>query len=305
MANMGGLAWAPSAVALDLGKHSKLFAQPVAMRANDIAEVIERFGATAHAAEQAGFTGVQIHAAHGYLISQFLSPLTNRREDAWGGSLSNRARLLLEVVRAVRARVAPGFCVAVKLNSADFQRGGFSEDDAKQVLQMLNAEQVDLVELSGGSYESPAMQGRTADGRTLAREAYFLEFARDLAQVARMPVMTTGGIARRAVAEQVLENGVAIVGIATALAAVPDLPRQWQAGAEPRAAMPAVAWRDKAMTSLAQMALVRRRLHALAAGGRALAAYSPLFTLVLDQLRGLRLTRRYRAWSRAESTLRG
>jgi 2,4-dienoyl-CoA reductase-like NADH-dependent reductase (Old Yellow Enzyme family) len=299
MANMGGLAWAPSAVALDLGKHSKLFAQPVAMGAADIADVIERFAATAHAAEQAGFTGVQIHAAHGYLISQFLSPLTNRRDDAWGGSLANRARLLLEVVRAVRARVAPGFCVAVKLNSADFQRGGFSEDDARQVLAMLNAERVDLVELSGGSYESPAMQGRTADGRTLAREAYFLEFAKDLARVAQMPLMTTGGIARRAIAEQVLAGGVAIAGIGTALAAVPDLPRQWQAGREPVAAMPAVAWKDKALTSLAQMALVRRRLHALAAGKGSLAAYSPLFTLVLDQLRGLRLTRRYRAWSRA------
>jgi 2,4-dienoyl-CoA reductase-like NADH-dependent reductase (Old Yellow Enzyme family) len=298
MANMGGLAWAPSAVALDMGKHSKLFAQPVAMLDADIAEVVDRFAATAHAAEQAGFTGVQIHAAHGYLISQFLSPLTNRRSDAWGGSLANRARLLLEVVRAVRARVAPGFCVAVKLNSADFQRGGFSEDDARQVLAMLNAERVDLVELSGGSYESPAMQGRTADGRTLAREAYFLEFARDLAQVASMPLMTTGGIARREIAEQVLAGGIAIVGMATALAALPELPREWQAGREPNAAMPAVDWRDKVLASLARMALVRRRLHALGKGGGVLAAYSPVFTLVLDQLRSVRLTRRYRAWVR-------
>jgi 2,4-dienoyl-CoA reductase-like NADH-dependent reductase (Old Yellow Enzyme family) len=303
MANMGGLAWAPSAVALDLGKHSKMFAQPVAMTEGDIAEVIERFAATAHAAEQAGFTGVQIHAAHGYLLSQFLSPLTNRRDDAWGGSLPNRARLLLDVVRAVRARVAPGFCVGVKLNSADFQRGGFSEDDARQVLALLNAEQVDLVELSGGSYESPAMQGRTADGRTLAREAYFLEFARDLAQVAAMPLMTTGGIARRTIAEQVLHSGIAIVGIATALAAVPDLPREWQAGREPAAAMPAVDWKDKTLVSLARMALVRRRLHALAGGAETPTAYSPVFTLVLDQLRGARLTRRYRAWLRAAASI--
>jgi 2,4-dienoyl-CoA reductase-like NADH-dependent reductase (Old Yellow Enzyme family) len=298
MANMGGLAWAPSAVALDIGKHSKMFAQPVAMSGADIADVIERFAATAHAAERAGFTGVQIHAAHGYLLSQFLSPLTNRRDDDWGGSLARRARLLLEVVRAVRARVASAFCVGVKLNSADFQRGGFSEDDARQVLAMLNAEQVDLVELSGGSYESPAMQGRTADGRTLAREAYFLEFARDLAQVATMPLMTTGGIARRKIAEEVLHSGVAIVGIASALAAVPDLPRAWQAGHEPVAAMPAVDWKDKALVSLASMALVRRRLHALAAGAGALTAYSPVVTLVLDQLRSARLTRRYRAWLR-------
>lgn len=303
MANMGGLAWAPSAVALDMGKHSKMFAQPRAMSEADIAEVIERFAATAHAAEQAGFTGVQIHAAHGYLLSQFLSPLANRRDDAWGGSLARRARLLLEVVRAVRARVAPGFCVGVKLNSADFQRGGFSENDAREVLAMLNGEQVDLVELSGGSYESPAMQGRTADGRTLAREAYFLEFARDLAQVATMPLMTTGGIARRTIAEGALQGGVAIVGIATALAAVPDLPRAWQAGREPAAAMPAVDWKDKALVSLARMALVRRRLHALARGAGALAAYSPAFTLIVDQLHGARLTRRYRAWLRTVAPL--
>jgi 2,4-dienoyl-CoA reductase-like NADH-dependent reductase (Old Yellow Enzyme family) len=299
MANMGGLAWAPSSVALDMGKHSKLFAQPVAMSEADIAEVIQRFAATARAAEEAGFTGVQIHAAHGYLVSQFLSPLANRRLDVWGGSLANRARLLLEIVRAVRARVAPGFCVAVKLNSADFQRGGFSEDDARRVLAMLNGERVDLVELSGGSYESPAMQGRTADGRTLAREAYFLEFAKDLAQVAGMPLMTTGGISRRAVAEQVLAGGVAVVGMATALAAAPDLPREWQAGHEPVASLPEVDWKDKVLTSLARMALVRRRIHALGRGGEDSTAYSPLFTLVLDQLRGARLGRRYRSWIRS------
>jgi 2,4-dienoyl-CoA reductase-like NADH-dependent reductase (Old Yellow Enzyme family) len=182
---------------------------------------------------------VQIHAAHGYLISQFLSPLTNRRADGWGGSLVNRARLLLAVVGAVRSRVSAGFSVSVKLNSADFQRGGFSEDDAKQVVLLLNELAVDLIELSGGSCESPAMQGRTADGRTLAREAYFLEFAKDLAAIARMPVMTTGGIARKAVAEQVLASGVAVAGIATALAEVPDLPLQSLLAAVDRDTRPA------------------------------------------------------------------
>ncbi len=161
MADMGGNAWAPSAIPMAMGKYSKAFAQPEAMSEAQIAEVIARFAASAHAAERAGFTGVQIHTAHGYLISQFLSPLANQRSDRWGGELANRARLLLEVVRAVRKRVSPGFCVAVKLNSADFQRGGFSPDEARQVLLMLNELPVDLVELSGGSYESPAMQGAT------------------------------------------------------------------------------------------------------------------------------------------------
>jgi 2,4-dienoyl-CoA reductase-like NADH-dependent reductase (Old Yellow Enzyme family) len=296
MANMGGNAWAPSAVALDVGKHSKLFAQPEAISAAQITEVVARFAATAQAAEQAGFSGVQIHAAHGYLLSQFLSPLTNQRRDQWGGSIANRARLLLDVVRAVRERVSPGFGVAVKLNSADFQRGGFSEDDARQVVQLLNELPVDLIELSGGSYESPAMQGRTADGRTLAREAYFLEFARELAAVARMPVMTTGGISRKAVAQQVLDSGIALAGIATALAVVPDLPHQWRDGREPVALMPQVTWKDKVLVALAQMALVKRRLRALGAGRAALGRYSPLFTLIADQFRQRSLTKRYRRW---------
>jgi 2,4-dienoyl-CoA reductase-like NADH-dependent reductase (Old Yellow Enzyme family) len=296
MANMGGLALAPSGVALDLGKHSKLFAQPVAMSAANIAEVIQRFADTAHAAEQAGFNGVQIHAAHGYLLSQFLSPLTNRRDDEWGGSLQNRARLLLEVVRAVRARVSAGFSVAVKLNSADFQRGGFSEEDAREVVQLLNEQAVDLIELSGGSYESPAMQGRTADGRTLAREAYFLEFAQALADVARMPVMTTGGITRPAIAEQVLASGVAVVGIATALSVAPDLPQQWRAGHALNAAAAPVNWKDKTLGSIASMALVRRRMRTIGSGGNSGGSLSPLWTLIADQFRASVLTRRYRKW---------
>ena len=172
-ANLGQATWAPSAVALELGTMSRHFSKPQAMTTQVIEDIIRRFARSAQLAEQAGFTGVQIHAAHGYLLSQFLSPLTNQRTDQWGGALENRARLLLEIVKAVRAAVSPGFAVAVKLNSADFQRGGFSADDAKEVVGLLNPLGIDLVELSGGSYEAPAMQGQARDGRTLAREAYF------------------------------------------------------------------------------------------------------------------------------------
>ncbi|HGM5252205.1 TPA: NADH:flavin oxidoreductase/NADH oxidase family protein [Serratia marcescens] len=298
MANMGGNAWAPSAIPMAMGKYSKAFAQPEAMSEAQIAEVIARFAASAHAAEKAGFTGVQIHAAHGYLISQFLSPLANRRSDRWGGELANRARLLLEVVHAVRQRVSPDFCVAVKLNSADFQRGGFSPDEARQVLLMLNELPVDLVELSGGSYESPAMQGEAADDSTLAREAYFLTFARDLAAVARMPVMTTGGIARPSVAQRVLNSGVAVVGIATAMAEIPDLPRRWQTGEAPHALPEPVKWRDKTLTLLARMALIKRRMHALSRDRTRNVRYSPLWSLLIDRWRTRRTLRRYHAWLR-------
>ena len=295
-ANMGQPGWAPSAVAVDLGKHSKLMAVPREMSDADIEQTIVRFVDTARLAEQAGFTGVQIHAAHGYLVSQFLSPLTNRRTDRWGGTLENRARLLLEIVRRVRDVVAPTFCVAVKLNSADFQRGGFDADDAAAVVGMLNGMPVDLVELSGGSYEAPAMQGQTRDGRTLAREAYFLQFAADIAKVARMPVMTTGGIVRREVAEQVLAQGVAMTGIASALAMDPALPSRWRRGEIVDGSGPHVTIQDKTMSAMATMSIIRRQLQRLGDGKATRPSENAWLALVLDQLHTMGLTRRYRRW---------
>lgn len=293
---MGQEAWAPSAVPLDLGSYSKLFAQPREMTAADMAEVVRRFARTAQLAEQAGFNGVEIHAAHGYLISQFLSPLSNRRTDQWGGSLENRARLLIDVVKAVRAVVSPGFGVGVKLNSADFQRGGFDVADARAVVEWLNDLSVDLVELSGGSYEAPAMQGQSRDGRTLAREAYFLEFARDIAQVARMPVMVTGGIRRQAVAEQVLSSGISVVGMATALAVEPALPKHWQAGRDAAPAIPSITWKNKAAATMAQMAVVKHQLRRLSRAQKTQTDVSPLRALVCEQVLTLRRTRQYRQW---------
>ncbi|MBV8380257.1 MAG: NADH:flavin oxidoreductase/NADH oxidase family protein [Paucibacter sp.] len=300
-AALGNPGYAPSEVALQLGKHSKMFAPVKALSIEEIQAIVQRFADTARAAQAAGFDGVQVHAAHGYLLSQFLSPLTNRRSDGYGGGIEQRARLLIEAVRAVKAVARDGFAVAVKLNSADLQRGGFSEDDARAVVEMLNAEGIDLLELSGGSYESPAMQGRTADGRTLAREAYFLEFAQGLAQAARMPLMTTGGIRRRAIAERVVASGIAVVGLGTALAYEPDLPQRWQAG-EALAEPVAVSWKDKALASLATMATVRRQLHRMGAGRAPSNRVSPLASLLLDQLSARRLTRRYLAWRR-QSTM--
>ncbi len=296
MKNMGQQTWAPSPVALDLGKYSKMFATPKAMTEQDIHEVIARFVNAARIAEKAGFAGAQIHAAHGYLISQFLSPLTNRRSDRWGGALENRARLLVETVKAVRSAVSPTFSVAVKLNSADFQRGGFDTDEAKRVVVMLNDFAVDLVELSGGSYEAPAMQGSGRDGRTLAREAYFLEFASDIATVAKMPVMVTGGIRRIGVVQQILDSGVAVAGIGTALAIQPELPNLWKAEGDPRPEIPPIRWKNKAVASLATMAVVKYQLRRLSQGSPPAPAVSPLKALLLGQFRTARLTRKYRRW---------
>jgi 2,4-dienoyl-CoA reductase-like NADH-dependent reductase (Old Yellow Enzyme family) len=295
-ANLGQPTWAPSAVPLALGKMSKHFSTPQAMTEAVIDDVIQRFARTARLGELAGFTGVEIHAAHGYLLSQFLSPLTNQRTDQWGGSLENRARLLLEIVKAVRAVVSPRFAVAVKLNSADFQRGGFSADDARQVVELLNALPVDLVELSGGSYEAPAMQGEARDGRTLAREAYFAEFARDIRTIATMPVMVTGGIRRLAVADQVVASGVDMVGIGTALAIDPNLPRDWRTGKDNAPALLPITWKNKPMASLANMAAVKFQLRRLSLGKRPDPAVSPLRALLLQQLGEALRTREYRRW---------
>lgn len=296
--DMGGRVLAPSAIPLNMGKHSKTFAQPKAMTETEIGEVVGRFADAAKRAQQAGFDGVELHAAHGYLFSQFLSPLANQRTDSWGGSLENRARLLLDVVRAVRAAVKPTFGLGVKLNSADFQRGGFDAADAQQVVRWLNALAVDLVEVSGGTYESPAMQGRTADQRTLAREAYFLEFARDIAAVATMPVMTTGGIRRREVADSVLAAGVSVVGVATALALVPELPSRWRNGESPVIHLHGPNWKDKLIASAATLAQVRRQLDRMGRGHNPVMDSSPVWALLSDRARRWLLILRYRSWLR-------
>lgn len=295
-AALGQQTLAPSAVALELGAQSGLFPMPKAMTEQDIEEVERRFVATALLAERAGFTGVEIHAAHGYLLSQFLSPLSNRRQDRWGGSLENRARLLLRIVGAVRAAVAPSFALAVKLNSADFQRGGFSAQDAQAVVALLAPLGVELVELSGGSYEAPAMMGGTRDERSLAREAYFLEFARDIGKVATMPLMVTGGIRRREVAEQVIDSGIAMAGIATALAIEPGLPRNWKLGRADVPKLKPITWKNKTLAVSAHMAAVHYQLTRLGRQRRTAPGVSPIWALVLSQVGAQCRSKRYRRW---------
>ncbi|MBG9992326.1 MULTISPECIES: NADH:flavin oxidoreductase/NADH oxidase family protein [unclassified Pseudoalteromonas] len=291
---MGGKALSASSVALNMGKHSHLFGVPKAMTQTDIDDVITRFTQTALQAEKAGFNGVQIHAAHGYLLAQFLSPLTNKRNDKWGGSLQNRARLLLEITRSIKAVCSPTLSVSVKLNSADFQRGGFEPSDAQVVVDLLNELNVDFVELSGGSYEAPAMQGKTGDERTLAREAYFLEFAKAISHRSSIPIMTTGGISRLSIANNVIESGVALVGIATALAYQPNLVNKWQNEPLQLAVLPSVTWQDKTLAGLATMALVKRQIRRVGQGKPVKTNASPIFTLISDQLRSVKLTKRYR-----------
>jgi len=237
----------PSAVQLEL---LGSYARPRALTEAEILDFISRFAAAAVVAREAGFTGVQVHGAHGYLISSFLSPVTNRRVDAWGGSLENRARFLIETLRAVRAAVGRDFPVALKLNSDDFRQGGFSNEECVQVVRWLNDELVDLLEVSGGSYEQPRLlgfEGKRSSAMpvrpsTRRREAYFAAYAETLREVARMPLMITGGFRTRAAMESaVAEGDCDVVGLGRPLCTEPDLPRRLLSGEADRA----VAWEDR------------------------------------------------------------
>ncbi|PRY77970.1 NADH:flavin oxidoreductase/NADH oxidase family protein [Marivita geojedonensis] len=204
-----------------------LFGKPREMTEADIEDVIQRYATTAQIAQEAGFDGVQIHAAHGYLISQFLSPITNRRGDRWGGSVENRARFLRRVYSAVRATVGPGFPVAVKLNSADFQKGGFSLEDSTRVAAWLEEDGIDLIELSGGTYEQMSFVNGTDTSEqrdsNRRREAYFLDYARELRKAVNVPIMVTGGFRSTDAMEQALtEDGIDMIGLARPLCIDPD-----------------------------------------------------------------------------------
>jgi len=236
----------PSAVQLELLGN---YAPPRALREDEILDLIQRFARVARIAKEAGFTGVQVHGAHGYLLSSFLSPVTNQRTDQWGGSLENRARFLLEAVRAVRKAVGPAFPVAVKLNSDDFRKGGFSNEECLQVVKWLNDEKIDLLEISGGTYEQPRLLGHTgaADSvkdeqpaqreSTKKREAYFLNYARAIREVATMPLMVTGGFRSREAMEEALSDGVCdVIGLGRPLCTHPDTPKQLMNGKIDRAA---------------------------------------------------------------------
>jgi 2,4-dienoyl-CoA reductase-like NADH-dependent reductase (Old Yellow Enzyme family) len=202
------------------------YGKPRPMTEDDIQDVIERFATSARLVKEAGFTGVQIHGAHGYLLSQFLNPLVNKRQDHWGGSLENRARLLRTVVQEVRKAVGPEFPVSVKLNSSDFQKGGFTLEECVKVAQWLGEDSVDLLEISGGSYEQLSLIGvapRDVRDSTRKREAYFIEYAASIKSAAKIPVMITGGFRSREVMESALQNGETdLIGLARPLCTQPD-----------------------------------------------------------------------------------
>lgn len=230
---------APSAIPLSNGLEN-MFNCPRALTETEIIELIEKFTWAAQQAKDCGFSGVQIHAAHGYLVNQFLSPHHNRRDDQWGGSVENRMRFLRETYRAIREAVGEGFPIGVKLNSADFQKGGFTEEDSLQVLKVLQEDGVNLIEVSGGNYEAPSMTGAQVKESTIKREAYFLDYAEKAKALLRIPLVVTGGFRSASAMEAALKEGATdMVGLARPLAVDPHLPEKLLADSNHR-----ITWKN-------------------------------------------------------------
>ncbi|MFT6896532.1 MAG: 2,4-dienoyl-CoA reductase-like NADH-dependent reductase (Old Yellow Enzyme family) [Paraglaciecola sp.] len=217
----------PSDVQLDILGN---FGKPRPMLEVDIVDVIHRFVKSAELVKEAGVSGVQIHCAHGYLLSQFLSPNTNKRDDKWGGSLENRARIIRTIIQNVRQAVGSDFPISVKLNSADFQKGGFTLDECIQVASWLTEDSIDLLEISGGTYEQMSLLGVEATevrDSTRRREAYFIEYAEHIKAKENVPVMITGGFRSRAVMQAAIAKGeVDLIGLARPLCTQTDAANQ-------------------------------------------------------------------------------
>ena len=221
---------APSAVPLKIP--GRKYGVPIEMSAQDIKDTIEQFVFAAKIAQDVGFTGIQLHSAHGYLLSQFLSPNINLRDDDWGGSIENRSRLLIEIIRRCRKELGNDYPISVKLNSADFQKGGFSDSESIAVAKMLNEEKVDLLEISGGTYEQAKFLGYDElsinpkknlflNRSTVAREAYFLSYAQKISSVCSTPLMVTGGFRTQKGMDSALSSVCQIIGVARPLCSDP------------------------------------------------------------------------------------
>ncbi len=241
--------------------------RPRELGAEQVRQLVGRFARTAELAVAAGFDGVQVHAAHGYLLSQFLSPLANRRDDEYGGDAARRSRLLLEVVAAVRAAVGPQVPVGVKLNSQDFVRGGFEPDASVQVALALAEAGVDLLEISGGGYEAPAMTGVVPTDPGPGQEGYFERFAGRLRAETSMPIMLTGGLRSPEHLQALVGAGtVDVVGLGRPLAFTPTFPARILAGESPTLPRHAPRVGYRPLDGYLELAWHNAQLHRIATG---------------------------------------
>lgn len=218
---------APSTIPLGNGLN-KLFSTPRALTTSEVEELVQKFVTSAKVAKEAGFSGVQIHAAHGYLISQFLSPHDNSRTDKYGGSLENRMRFLKEIYLGMREELGKDFTIGIKINSTDFKEDGLTEEDSlKTIIELANLG-LDFVEISGGTYERPAMMGATSKS---TNQVFFAEYSKKLKQKIEIPVVVTGGIRSINAMNTLLnDNTTDFIGIARPLTIDPNIPNKIKQG---------------------------------------------------------------------------
>lgn len=203
------------------------------MTVAEIGQVVAAFGESAALAKKAGYDGVQIHAAHGYLLSQFLSPYFNKRNDAYGGSIENRARIVLETLQSVRQAVGTGFPILIKINSEDFVDGGVTVDEMLRVAALLEQAGIDAIEMSGGTvYASGAYSAlRAAALDTPEKEVFYREAAARYKEKIGVPLMLVGGIRSYAVAEKLITDGLAdYISLSRPLIREPALINRWKSG---------------------------------------------------------------------------
>lgn len=218
---------APSTIPLGNGLN-KLFSTPRALTTSEVEKLVQKFVTSAKVAKEAGFSGVQIHAAHGYLISQFLSPHDNRRTDKYGGSLENRMRFLKEIYLGMREELGKDFTIGIKINSTDFKEDGLTEEDSlKTIIELANLG-LDFVEISGGTYERPAMMGATSKS---TNQVFFAKYSKKLKQKIEIPVVVTGGIRSINAMNTLLnDNTTDFIGIARPLTIDPNIPNKIKQG---------------------------------------------------------------------------
>ena len=263
-------------------KKLALFSKPRPLSEEEVEEIIQKYINAGRICKEAGFSGIQIHGAHGYLISQFLSPLTNKRTDKYGGSIENRARLLMDIVKGCRKELGPEFPISVKINSADFQRGGFEESDALAVIKMLEKEKIDLLEISGGTYDNIAfMQKKNVRISTRQREAFFIDFAKKIREVSSIPLMVTGGFRSLEFCEEVLKGQeLDMIGLARPYLQDSTFPEKWITGQEDIIGESSFNFPLKSMKDMAEAGFYDYQIRRIAESKKLKPGYSPWMAIL-------------------------
>jgi 2,4-dienoyl-CoA reductase-like NADH-dependent reductase (Old Yellow Enzyme family) len=287
----------PSSIALK-PPLNKMFNRPRALTETEIFSIVEKFAHAAKISKETGFTGSQIHGAHGYLVSQFLSPLHNQRTDQWGGNLENRMRFVVSIYKRMREEVGPSFPLSIKLNSADFQKGGFSKEESMIVVQTLSELGMDLIEISGGTYESPEMTGIHQKESTKKREAYFLEYCEEIRSRVKTPLMLTGGFRTSEGMKTALNSKACdVIGLARSLAINPEFSQEILSGSHTQSEVRPLSTGVRSLDKLFPLEVTwyTHQLHRIGAGKDPLPSMSAsgsilrtMWTLGVQNLRRVR-----------------